>query len=88
MLSHQQQRAEQVKRLEQKKAELAAAMEEARLQEQARRNAVRAQQEIAEVQAYEKAYGKVLKQTQNASTTSNVYTCICRSSIYPRNRCQ
>ena len=34
-------------------------MDEARLQEQAWRNAIRAQQEIAEVRAYEKTYGKV-----------------------------
>ena len=55
----QHERAERVKRLEQKKAELAAAMEDMRLQEQARRNALRVQQELAEVRAYDKTFGKV-----------------------------
>ena len=55
----QHERAERVKRLEQKKADMAAAMEDVRLQEQARRNALRVQQEMAEVNAYEKTFGKV-----------------------------
>ena len=59
MPTFQQQRLERVRRLEEKKAELAAAMEEARLQEQAHRNALRAEQEVAEIRAYERAFGKV-----------------------------
>ena len=55
----QHERAERVKRLEQKKADMAAAMEDVRLQEQARRNALRVQQEMAEISAYEKTFGKV-----------------------------
>ena len=55
----QREREERAKHLEEKKAQLAAAMEEAKLQEQAHRNAIRAQQEVAEIRAYKKAYGKV-----------------------------
>ena len=58
----QQERAERSRKLRQKKVELEAAMDEARLQEQARRNALRVQQQMAEIRAYEKAYGKVREQ--------------------------
>jgi hypothetical protein len=57
----EQEREERGRKLRQKKAELEAAMNEARLQEQARRNALRVQQQMAEIRAYEKAYGKVRK---------------------------
>ena len=57
----QQEREERGRKLRQKKAELEAAMNEARLQEQARRNALMVQQQMAEIRAYEKAYGKVRK---------------------------
>ena len=57
----QQEREETCRKLRRKKAELEAAMDEARLQEQARRNALRVQQQVAEIRAYEKAYGRVRK---------------------------
>ena len=44
---------------EERQRKLKEAIELARLREQARRNGARAQQEIAEMMAYEKQYGKV-----------------------------
>ena len=50
-------------------------MDEARLQEQAHRNALRAQQQMAEIRAYEKAYGKVRKYA----------VCRCYLLVEPRH---
>ena len=47
----------ELKRQERNKKKLEAAIEEARLMDQARRNAARAQQEMAEAMAYQKRYG-------------------------------
>lgn len=44
---------------EERQKKLKAAIEVARLRDQARRNSARAQQEVAEMMAYEKQYGKV-----------------------------
>ena len=44
---------------EERKRKLIEAIEMARLQDQARRNSARAQQEIAEMMSYVKQYGKV-----------------------------
>ena len=46
------------KRQDERRKKLKAAMEEATLMDQARRNAARAQQEMAEALAYQKQYGK------------------------------
>lgn len=46
------------KRQEQRDEQLKATIEEARLMDQARRNAARAQQEFAEAVAYQKRYGR------------------------------
>ncbi len=46
------------KRLERNKKKLQAAIEEARLIDQAHRNAACAQQEMAEAMTYQKRYGK------------------------------
>ena len=74
----QHERAERVKRLEQKKAELAAAMEDMRLQEQARRNALRVQQELAEVRAYDKTFGKVKNADKFIRKVCSLHTCTCK----------
>ena len=45
-------------RIEGREKRLKASMEEARLMDQARRNAARAQQELAEAMAYQRRYGQ------------------------------
>ena len=50
---------EREKRCCEEREKLRRMMEEARLSEQVRRNAARAKQELAEVAAYERHYGKV-----------------------------
>jgi hypothetical protein len=67
----EQEREERGRKLRQKKAELEAAMNEARLQEQARRNALRVQQQMAEIRAYEKAYGKTAHWHREADKINN-----------------
>ena len=50
---------------EERQKKLKAAVEMARLRDQARRNSARARQEVAEMMAYEKQYGEVLKLNSN-----------------------
>ncbi len=58
-LPPQMQQALEQRKRDEKKAKLRKEIEEAKLLEQAKRNAARAQQELTEMVAYEKQYGKV-----------------------------
>ena len=58
-LAAQEQQAQAQRQREERRRKLQKAQEEAELLEQARRNAARAQQELTEMAAYERQYGKV-----------------------------
>ena len=67
----------ELKMREERQKKLKAAVEMARLRDQARRNSARARQEVAEMMAYEKQYGEVLKLNSNTATLWLIYVLLC-----------
>ena len=57
--AEQDKRVRAKQRKEEERRKLQQTMEDAKLNEQAKRNAFRAQQEVSEMMAYERQYGKV-----------------------------